>query len=126
MNTKKKGDVGLAHAVSYFGHKGMTVCLPLTDSQDYDLVVDTGPALQKVQVKMTSYQRNDNYVVEVAGRGGTKGGVYKKLPEFVFDLLFVYVASGDCYLIPKDKLSGCTRLTSKYDEYKVWRIGSIF
>jgi hypothetical protein len=37
-NTKKQGDVGLA--IGWFTSQGHTVCVHLTDSQDYDLVVE--------------------------------------------------------------------------------------
>lgn len=39
-NSKKQGDAGLGEAIAYFTRLGYTVQLPLTDSQDYALVVD--------------------------------------------------------------------------------------
>lgn len=53
-NSKQQGDVGLGAAIGWFTSKGYTVCIPLTDSQDYDLVVETKGKLEKVQVKTTS------------------------------------------------------------------------
>lgn len=51
-NTKKQGDYGLGSAISYFTSQGYNISIPLTDSQDYDLVVeDTAGFLKKVQVK---------------------------------------------------------------------------
>lgn len=42
VNSKKQGDVGLGTDISFFTQRGWTVSIPLTDSQDYDLVVDEG------------------------------------------------------------------------------------
>ena len=50
-NTKKQGDVGLGAAIAFFSNLGYTVATPLTDSQNYDLVVDMDEGLKKVQVK---------------------------------------------------------------------------
>jgi hypothetical protein len=53
-NSKKQGDVGMGVAIGYFAARGITVCIPLTDSQDYDLVIDLDDVLKKVQVKTTT------------------------------------------------------------------------
>lgn len=124
MNTKKLGDQGLAHAISYFGHYGFTVCLPLTDSQDYDLVVEIDDKLKKVQVKKAGYCRNGkDFIVEVVGKGGTNGKVYKRKDEHKFDLLFAYTGNGECYLVPFEDLKGATTLNERYDKFKVWQAG---
>ena len=39
-NSKKQGDWGLGRAIAYFTLKEYTVSVPLTESQDYDLIVD--------------------------------------------------------------------------------------
>ena len=41
-NSKAQGDIGLSQAIAYFAKEGYTVCIPLTDSQDYDLIVENG------------------------------------------------------------------------------------
>jgi HJR/Mrr/RecB family endonuclease len=57
-NTKKQGDVGLGQAIAWFTRNSYTVSLPLTDSQDYDLIVDKDNVLYRVQVKTTSNKNN--------------------------------------------------------------------
>lgn len=70
-NTKKQGDVGLGLAIGWFTSQGHTVCVPLTDSQDYDLVVDIDGKLQKVQVKTTTYKAPSGaYSVGLSVKGG--------------------------------------------------------
>jgi len=119
MNTKKLGDIGLAQAIAFYAMKGWTVSLPLTDSQDYDLIVDDGEILQKVQVKYTSYQRSGNYQASIAVKGGTKGGTIKKASDVIFDRLFVAADNGDRWCIPRSALKGVAILNSSMDEFKV-------
>lgn len=41
----------MCYAIAYYSKLGWTISIPVTDSQDYDLIVDTGTKLLKVQVK---------------------------------------------------------------------------
>ena len=55
LNSRREiGNAGLAMAIAYFGANGITVSIPLNDTQDYDLVVDYGGKLKTVQVKATN------------------------------------------------------------------------
>ena len=40
QNNKDKGRAGLSLAIAYFGTNGYTVCLPINDTQWYDLIVE--------------------------------------------------------------------------------------
>ena len=42
INSKKQGDIGMCYAMAYYAKLEWTVSIPVTDSQDYDLVVDNG------------------------------------------------------------------------------------
>lgn len=46
INSKKQGDIGMCYAMAYFSKIGYTVSVPITDSQDYDLIVDNGALLK--------------------------------------------------------------------------------
>ncbi len=125
MNSRKQGDVGLGLAIGHFAARGFTVCVPLTDNQDYDLVVDESGELKKVQVK-TSKQRNDNgsYEVNLRVKGGNQSwsGVTKFFDPKVVDYLFVVTENGDQYLIPASKVTSKSSITvgwDKYNEYKI-------
>ena len=50
-NSKKQGDAGLGQAIAYFTSQGYDVSLPLTDSADWDLIVEMESGLKRVQVK---------------------------------------------------------------------------
>lgn len=66
INSKKQGDIGMCYAMAYYAKLGWTVSIPVTDSQDYDLVVDNGTRLFKVQVKTTkSISPSGNYIVSL-------------------------------------------------------------
>lgn len=123
INTKKQGDIGLGIAIGWFSEKGYTVSIPLTDSQDYDLVVDINNVLNRVQVKTTNYKRKGNFCVSLTVKGGNRSatGRIKKLDKDLVDLFWILTNERTVYLIPtKDiKTSSSITLASKYDKYKV-------
>jgi hypothetical protein len=118
-NSKKQGDVGLGIAIGWFAAQGHTVCVPLTDSQEYDLVIDDG-TLKKVQVRTSRHQRNGgSYQVEMRTKGGNKTGETVKLfdPTKV-DLVFVVTDDGKKFLLPSrecPKQSVTLRAGSEYE-----------
>jgi hypothetical protein len=111
-NPKKQGDVGLGAAIAWFTCNGYTVCLPLTDSQEYDLVVDNG-TLKRVQVKTTrNRSKYGVFEVELRTKGGNKSGTTTKMFDgSKVDLLFVLTDDGDQYLFPTDILGVRNRLS---------------
>lgn len=120
---KQRGNAGLSYAIAYFGCNGYTVSVPLNDTQDYDLVVDDGVSLKKVQVKATSQIDRGEYVVSLRSCGGTKGVAYKNVKDTDIDLLFVLCSNMDAYLIPKDVLTQSSELklkqvTAKRNQYQ--------
>ena len=50
-HTKYKGDVGLAKTILDLVEKGFFVSIPITEHAPYDLIVDTGDSVYKVQAK---------------------------------------------------------------------------
>ena len=44
---KHIGNAALGTAIGYFTNAGYTVSIPLTDTQDYDLIVDMNGVLKK-------------------------------------------------------------------------------
>ena len=99
--SKEQGNIGLAQAIAYFTSMCYTVCTPLNDSQDYDLVVDIDNILHKVQVKTTNYKvPSGSYQACLKSSGGTKGKIYSTVSEGNCTLLFILCGNGDRYLIP--------------------------
>lgn len=122
MNTKQQGDVGLARAIAYFASAGHTVCIPLTDSQAYDLVVDIKGKLTRIQVKTTTYIRNGSYTVSLTTKGGNRSGQgrIKELDKSAVDAVFILTGTGEMYLCPVEILpKSSLTLTQDRDQYKL-------
>lgn len=107
INTnKQKGNAGLSLAIGYYGSNGYTISLPLNDTQDYDLIIDDGNKLQKVQVKFcNSISDYGAYQVSVRSCGGTSGKVYKRIIDTNVDIVFVVCSNGQMFEIPKQKIT---------------------
>lgn len=103
MNTKKLGDIGVARAINRFAQLGWTVSIPITDSQDYDLVVEFPEhGLCKIQAKYSSQlSPSGSYAVQIGIRGGTKGSVWKHGDTVIFDYLFIATSDGNDWLVPR-------------------------
>ena len=109
MKTTVQGNIGLGHAIAYFTSRRWTVSIPLNDSQKYDLLVDAGTKIYKVQVK-TSRQVKPSGNFEVYIR---QNGRYTSVPfdKAASDLLFVLCSDGSQYLIPCSSLKSGARIT---------------
>jgi hypothetical protein len=123
-NSKQQGDIGLGSAISYLTMMGYTVSVPLTDSQDYDLVVDIEGKLNKVQVKTTSQKSSNGYEVELRTLGGNQSwnGVAKFFNSQRVDYLFVVTENGRRFFIPAESIEAKSRVTignEKYNEYEI-------
>ena len=95
--TQRKGDIAVSQAIARFTKMGYDVALPLTESASYDLIVDTGKELKRVQVRYCS-------VKEVALRrihSNSKGYVVKKTKPNAYDWLYVFKNNGEEYLIKR-------------------------
>ena len=123
--SKTQGNIGAARAVYEFTKMGYTVLVPLSDSDKYDIVVDNGMDLLKVQVKTSQYKSTSGgYSVNLKTSGGnTKSNTIIKRKEGDYDLLFVLTELGDCWIIPETALDGAGNSivvgAKKYNEYKL-------
>lgn len=123
-NSKKQGDVGLGSAISYFTSLGWTVLIPLTDSQDYDLVVDDGNKLSKIQVKTTYCKApSGSFICNLRLMGGNRKEniIAKRASEIKYDILFILTNDGGKYIIPKRDISDKNTVTLgvDYNKYKI-------
>lgn len=123
-NSNKQGDVGMGIAIGWFAQNEYTVCIPLTDSQDYDLIVERDGVLERVQVKTTSYKTPyDNYKVELRVKGGNKSGTgkTKNFDCSKVESVFIVTQDNEKYYIPTVGLNNCSSITlgEQYKKYKV-------
>lgn len=127
-NPNIQGNAAMGIAIGWFTSQGYIVSIPLTDSQDYDLVVenlaeDTG--LLKVQVKSTSHTvgKGAIFSVDLRTNGGNRSGTgkTKHFDECEVDLLFVVCDDGTMYLFEKSDVNNRStmNLGVKYASFKV-------
>lgn len=94
-NTQRKGDIAVSQAIARFTRMGYDVSIPLTESAAYDLIVDTGIELKRVQVRYSG-------VREVSLRrihSNSKGYVVKKTKVNAYDWLYIFKHTQEEYLI---------------------------
>lgn len=122
-NSRIQGNVGLGVAISYFCICGYNVSIPLTDSQDYDLIVEIDNILSRVQVK-TTYSKTPYgiFTATLKTSGGNKSGYNIKNfnPDNV-NYLFILTEDNDQYFIPCNPNIPKTsiNLDKKYNKFKV-------
>lgn len=114
----------MCYAIAYFSKMGYTVNIPITDSQDYDLIIDREGKLLRVQVKTTKFKIRDGvYQVSLKTYGGNRSGqTIKNFNENGSDLLFVLTDEGTTYLIPKEDIHSntCINLNTTLEGYRVY------
>ena len=103
-NPREQGLLGLTDAIAWFGANGYLVNLPLIDAQPYDLVVDDGQRLQRVQVKTTTYRSPYGvFVVRLATSGGNQSfHTVKPFDKEASEVLYVLTDDGGWFLIPTE------------------------
>ena len=89
--TQRKGDSATAQAITTFTRLGYDVCVPITESAAYDLVVDTPYGLKRVQVKFSSDREVDLRSIH----SNSKGYVVKKAMQDSYDWLYVLYMNGE-------------------------------
>ena len=122
MNLDSKrniGNAGLSLAIAYFGAHGHTVSIPLNDTQEYDLIVDIGGKLNKVQVKTTNcVNENGSYLVSLRSISGTTRKAYKTVKDTNVDILFCVCGDGTMYSIPKSAVKNTSVMSLRKEKSK--------
>lgn len=118
-----QGNLGLGVAIAYYTSKCIPVSIPLNGTQSYDLVIDDGNTLKRVQIKTTKFksQRGD-YMVQLRNTGGSSGkSVIRLFDNKKSDILFVVTRDGDKYEIPTSLIKTKTtiNLNKNFDIFKV-------
>lgn len=111
-----QGNLGLSRAIHFFVSNGYCVSIPLNDTQGYDLVVEKDGILQRVQVK-TSRGLTDHgsYAIQLRNTGGEDKTRKVPFDNKKQDLLFVYTADENIYLIPSLEISATNSIKVRPD-----------
>ncbi len=107
QNPREQGLIGLTDAIGWFGANGYQVSLPLVDAQPYDLIVDDGVRLQRVQVKTTTYRSPYGIFIVTLSTGGGNQSFHTVKPFDPTMTELLYVLTDDCcrYLVPTDRVA---------------------
>jgi hypothetical protein len=121
-NTRLQGDAGMGVAIAYFSRIGIRIGIPLTDSQPYDLMIDDGGNLSRVQVRTTTVREGRSYVVGLKTVGGNKTQLITKVFDpTAYEWLFVVCGDATVYLIPATAISArySIFLGRKYEPFRL-------
>ena len=123
LTKKHIGSIAHSFCAAYFAYQGYIVSQPLYDNAKYDLIVDDGSTLRRVQCKYSSHVTTFKGVSYISV--SLKTGHIKPQETYGpkdFDLLWVMTPSA-FYLIPvaeifqgKERLSGI-KLTPKWNQF---------
>src|SRR5579862_6821785 len=97
--TQRKGDIATSRAIAVFTAMGYDVSIPLTESAAYDLIVDDGHQLARVQCKFTSDRLRRVDLRRI--HSNSTGYVVKRTAEDAYDWLFALDGSDAEYLIKR-------------------------
>ena len=99
--TQRKGDIATARAIFTFTSMGFDVSIPMTESAPYDLIVDDGERIVRVQCKYMGGNQVDLRRIH----SNAQGYVVKRTAAGAYDWLYVLKADGTEYLL-KECLAG--------------------
>lgn len=126
INTSRKGDIGESRAIYEYTKLGYVVSRTLFDSAKYDLVIDDGNGLIKVQVKTTTIQTGKNkngWQVELrTATSSNRFFSHRTREDNDYDIIFVMTGDDRCWSIPMscvDSKSGITVGNKKYHEFEI-------
>ena len=112
--TRNQGDHGVAQALAYYASQGWPVSVPFGEGQRYDLIVDRGGVLSRVQCKSTlSKVRSGSYQAELRPRGGNRSGAGKvsRLSASEIEEVLIVDGEGGLWLFPSSELDGRSTIT---------------
>jgi hypothetical protein len=119
LNTQTKGDMAELRVAAELKRHGHTVLMPFTESEQYDLVADTGDEFVKVQVKYAS-MKDGRVKVSCYGPNSSKSGNNTTIyTEDDIDGIAAYCDElSRCFWIPFDDLNKFSFTLSADGEHK--------
>ena len=110
--------------MEWLTNAGVLVSKPLFESPDYDLIAEFDGHLVRVQVKTSTFWRNDRFELALATRGGNQSwnGLVKIIDASRCDFVFAHVGDGRRWYIPVQAVEGRLGILlggPKYSEYEV-------
>lgn len=87
MKTKDIAAIGIGRAIEYYMTQGFSVFVPVSDKERYDLLVDIGQEILRIEVKTTASKHGE---VALRTHGGNQswGGESKRITPSDCDRVF--------------------------------------
>lgn len=120
-HTTGKGNLSESKVLTAYIEAGFLVSLPFGGGAPYDLIVDTGERLLKVQVK-TGRLRNGCVLFAAQRISGHHGTKRRRYEESEFDVYAVYCPDNDrVYVVPRlgDLAEGRLRVSNTRNNQKL-------
>ena len=96
-STQRKGDIAKAKAILTFTEMGFDVATLLTESAAYDILVDDGFGVWRVQVKFCGAKNRQVDLRQI--HSNSMGYVVRKTQRRNYDWLYVLDGEGNQYLL---------------------------
>lgn len=110
-----RGTISELLVSSYFVSKGYIVSKPINDFNEYDLIIDNGESIQRVQVKTIYWDTNKARNLCSCVTSHIRGDEHrynKKYTKGSFDILCaIHKESSSIYVIPFDSVVGRRSIT---------------
>lgn len=126
-DVKRLRDSGTVIAAMWFMMCGCNASIPVEPTH-YDLLASLPDGVKRVQVKTTTHNSKDGWLVSVGRRPYSAGNRERKIPYDPDALDYFFILDGDLtmYLIPSRLLAGrVSILLRNYSQYAVGNLGSI-
>lgn len=128
---KEQGNIGEGYAMAYFMSQNIKVSKPLTEDQNYDLIINYKNELKTIQVKTTSLLtgvNNDIWIVRINSSYLTvNGAVQNAFNNKSVGFLFIVTSYGGLYFIPSNEITSKHTFNLnplKYNKYRVFLKGN--
>lgn len=97
--TQSNGDKAELTAIYYYSQSGYLVSKPLQHSPHYDLLIDDGKKVYRVEVKYTSVKVNNSYKACLKTTSSFKGKLktIKRINKMNTDLVFILDVDNNIY-----------------------------
>ena len=121
MNTKDKGSIGELVVMAEAAKRGYTVCIPHGDNQRYDLILDRGNALERVQVKCLTPKNGKlelNLYTVMHNKDGVDSTKYRRSYYNASEIDLICVVNLETYevfAIPYVEISGMSSIRLRTD-----------
>jgi hypothetical protein len=118
--TQEKGNLGLVKAIADLTEKGISVCIPISESETYDLIAEKDGICKRVQVRYASLSKATVIVKLRSIWTNGEGYQTRSRKKQDFDILAIYCPQTKLvYYIESDKFTNGNAIALRTEPLKV-------